>query len=356
MRFHLNEEQVAIQEALSGALADALPREKLHAFLDAEEDFEAESWKALMALGLGGLIVPEEAGGSGLELLDAALAIESAGKGAGPGPLIGHILAGLALKLSNNAAAKERWLPKIASGETVATLALGGEWLPNNWDVEVINGKANGVVRFVQSANAAHLFLVGTSGGGLALVEAGEGASIAPIKSTDRTRRLSSVTFRNANATELFAPGDTSVQRLFDAALVLIAADALGGAQHCLDLSAQYAKEREQFGQPIGRFQALKHQLATMALAVEPARALVWYAAYAFDRNLPDASRTAALAKAHLCDRFVQVTRDAIAAHGGIGYTWEYGLNIWFRRAVFDRAYLGSPSVHRARAADMARW
>ena len=137
---------------------------------------------------------------------------------------------------------------------------------------------------------------------------------------------------------------------------MLVAADALGGAQKVTDMSVAYAKEREQFGQPIGRFQALKHQLAHMALDAEPARALVWYAAYAWDADLPDAPRAAAIAKAHLCDVFVRVARAAVAAHGGIGYTWEYGLNYWFRRAAFDRAWLGSPSEHRARAADLAGW
>ena len=93
-----------------------------------------------------------------------------------------------------------------------------------------------------------------------------------------------------------------------------------------------------------------------MSLDVEPARALVWYAAYAWDAELPDAPRAAAMAKAHLCDVYVRATRAAVAAHGGIGYTWEYGLNYWFRRALFDRAWLGSPSQHRARAADLASW
>ncbi|WP_302480123.1 acyl-CoA dehydrogenase family protein, partial [Sphingomonas bacterium] len=122
------------------------------------------------------------------------------------------------------------------------------------------------------------------------------------------------------------------------------------------DMAVAYAKEREQFGQPIGRFQALKHQLATMALEVEPARALVWYAAYAWDVALPDARRVAAIAKAHLADCFTSVTRAAVVAHGGIGYTWEYDLSIWVRRAFFDRAFLGSPAVHRARAAASANW
>jgi alkylation response protein AidB-like acyl-CoA dehydrogenase len=198
--------------------------------------------------------------------------------------------------------------------------------------------------------------VVGTEGGGLVLVEAGEAVSFEPIKGSDLTRRLWSVRFDSAPASVLAAPGDPAAGRLVDAALVLLAADALGGAEQCLAMTVDHAKTREQFGVVIGQFQALKHQLANMALEIEPARALVWYAAYALQESLPDAPRAAAHAKAHLADRFTSVARAATQAHGGIGYTWEYDLQIWFRRSVFDRAYLGAPSAHRARVAVMAGW
>lgn len=356
MRFHPTEEQLAIQDALKGTLADSFPSERLHKLIDSDEDFDRASWDALMALGLGGLALPENQGGSGLGLLDLAMAIEVLGEGAVAGPVLQHCLVGLAVAMCANQEAKAKWLPVLATGETIATLALGGEWLPESWSVKADGGTLSGIVRFVPGANAAHLFLVGTAGGGLALCELEAGISITAQHSSDHSRKLGSVTFDKAQATMLFEPGDPAVARLFDAGLVLTAADALGGAQHCVDLSVAYAKEREQFGQPIGRFQALKHQLAQMALAVEPSRALMWYAAYAWDARLPDASRAAAIAKAHIADRFVSVARDAVAAHGGIGYTWEYGLVIWFRRSMFDRAYLGSPTLHRARAADLAGW
>ena len=356
MRFHPTEEQLAIQDTLRGALADAFPREKLAALVDAPDDFDRGSWDALMALGLGGLTSTEAQGGSGLGLLDLAMAIEVLGQGAAPGPILQHCLVALALGLSQDEACKARWLPALISGETVATLALGGEWLPQSWTVRHADGRLDGAVRFVPGGNAAHLFLVGVEGGGLALCELEAGMTVVAQHSSDRTRKSAAVSFEGARATQLFAPGDPAVARLFDAALVLTAADALGGAQHCVDLSVAYAKEREQFGQPIGRFQALKHQLAQMALEVEPARALMWYAAYAWDAGLPEASRAAALAKAHIADRFVSVARAAVAAHGGIGYTWEYALVFWFRRSMFDRAYLGRPAVHRARAADLAGW
>ncbi len=355
MRFHQSEEQLAIQDALRGTLADALPAGRLRTLVDDPADFDRPSWDALMALGLGGLALPEEAGGSGLGLVDLAMAIEVLGDGAAAGPIVQHLLTGLAVARSRNEAAAAH-LPGLAAGTTVATMAWGGDWLPESWALTLEDGKVSGSVRFVPGASAAALFLVGTAGGGLALVSGGSQVTVAPMPSADRSRRVSTVTFDRAPAAELFAPGDAGVAGLFDAALVLTAADALGGAQRCLDMSVAYAKEREQFGQPIGRFQALKHQLATMALEVEPARALLWYAAYAQDCSLPDARRAAALAKSHIADRFVSVTRAAIAAHGGIGYSWEYGLNTWFRRALFDRAYLGSPSLHRERAAELAGW
>ena len=351
MRFHLSEEQVVIQDSIKGTLAEAFPMARLHQFADGEADFDAGSWNALMSLGLGGLLVAEDAGGVGLTLVDAALAAEVIGAAAAPGPIIGQLLTALAVARSDNAAAQTH-LGGLMSGKLVATLAFGGDGSPDSWTATPEAGD----VRFVQSAAAANVFLLGTKDGGLSLVEAGPGVSPTPVKSTDRSRRLSSVAFAGARSHELFAPGDPFVGKLVDAALVLLAADALGGAQHCVEISVAYAQERQQFGQPIARFQALKHQLAHMALDVEPARALVWYAAYAHDADLPDASRAAALAKAHLADRYVAVTRAAIAAHGGIGYTWEHGLNYWFRRSVFDRAYLGSPGAHRARAADMAAW
>ncbi|MCW1383661.1 acyl-CoA/acyl-ACP dehydrogenase [Novosphingobium sp. KCTC 2891] len=335
MRFHLTSEQIAIQDAVRGTLRECWGMEQLHALAESDADFDPACWAALMALGVGGLALPEADGGAGLGLLEAALVCEIAGEAAAPGPLIGQILAAIAVSASGNAQTRAL-LPAIAAGERIVALALDHDLVP--------------------CARAADLFLTDDDAGGLRLVEAGEGVGIEPQRSTDRSRPVSRVQFRTAGAHPLFAAGDPMVQRLRDAALVLIAADALGGAQHCTDLSVDYAKTREQFGQPIGRFQGLKHQLAHMTLDVEPARALLWYAAYAWDAGLPDASHAAAVAKAHLCDVYTRSARAAVAAHGGIGYTWEYGLNYWFRRALHDGAWLGSPPLHRARAAELAGW
>ncbi len=334
MRFHLTEEQSAIQDAVRGTLADVWGMDQLHKFADGEADFDPQSWQALMELGIGALALPEADGGAGLGLLDAALVCEVVGEAAAPGPVIGQILAALAVSRTANAEARAL-LPTIASGEAVVALAFGSP--------------------LVACARAASLFLAEGADGAILLIES-EGVSIEAQTATDRSRPVSRVAFGDARAHVLFSGDDPMAARLRDAALVLIAADALGGAQKVTQMSVAYAKEREQFGQPIGRFQGLKHQLAHMALDAEPARALVWYAAYAWDAELPDAPRAAAMAKAHLCDVYTRATRAAVAAHGGIGYTWEYGLNYWFRRSIANRAWLGSPAQHRARAAELAGW
>lgn len=337
MEFHLSSEQVAIQDAVRGTLAESWGVERIHAFADAPEDFHPPSWDALMELGIAAIALDEDRGGAGLGLLDAALVCEVIGEAAAAGPIIGQILTAIAVANSDNPEASE-WLGDIATGRAVATLAIGeGD--------------------MVQSAQAAKLFLADDGEGGLRLVEASDEVDIEPVAPSDRTRKVSRVSFiGECQSHPLFAPHHPMVARIRDAALVLIAADALGGAQWVTDMSVAYAKEREQFGQPVGRFQGLKHQLAEMALDVEPARALVWYAAYAWDAELEDAPRVAAIAKAHLCEVYTRATRAAIAAHGGIGYTWEYGLNYWFRRSLYDRAWLGRPAEHRARAADLAGW
>ena len=333
MRFHLSAEQHAIQDAVRRALADCWAIDRLHDFAEGRDDFDRQSWEALMALGIGGLALPEAEGGAGLGLLEAALVCEITGEAAAPGPIIAQMLGAIAVAACDNPAALAL-LPAIASGEKVVTLVTA-------------DGLATG-------ATAAALFLL-LDDRGVRLVEAGDGVSAQPARSTDRSRPLSRVEVAQQGHV-LFGPGDPMAARLHDAALILIAADSLGGAARVTTMSVDYARQREQFGQPIGRFQGLKHQLAHMALEVEPARALVWYAAYAWDAHLPDSARAAAIAKAHLCDVFTRTARAAVAAHGGIGYTWEYGLHYWLRRAIANAAMLGSPADHRRRAAELADW
>ncbi len=360
MNFDLSEEQRLLESTLDGLLEKEFPIASVREFYEGDADLEPGLWKALAELGLLGLQLPEAYGGAGLGLLDLQCVAERLGYHATPGPFLGHALAGLALSLAGSEPQKERWLPRLASGEVLASIAFAehGEcWQPEQWRLAPgADDTLTGSKLHAPGGQSAQLLVVGTRGGRLGLVDVGEGHVTAhATQDLDRTRRVASVDFSGARFDPL-PEGVARAARVRDAALVLLAADAVGGAQRCVELSVAYAKQREQFGRVIGSFQALKHQLANLALDTEPCRPLAWYAAYAWDHGQEDAPRAAAHAKSHITDRFLQVARGTVEAHGGIGYTWESEVHYWLKRAVFDRTFLGSPRVHRMRAADLAGW
>ena len=358
MNFDLSEEQEMLQETVKQFLENECPATTLREIFDGDAGFAEGLWKGMAEMGIAGLHLPEEFGGAGLEILDLAVVSEALGYMAAPGPFLGHALAGLAIATGASDAQKKEWLPKLATGDAVGTVALaeeGGGWLPDQWTLpagEELTGTKNHVI----FGNHADVIVVGVAGGGLALVEKGaSGLEIKDIEGADRTRRLTQLTFAGTPAQTL-PEGAAAAIQVRDVALVLLAADAFGGASRLVEMSVEYAKTREQFGVTIGHFQALKHQLANMAVEVEPSRGLYWYAAHAMDHVQDESERTAAVAKAHITDRYMQVARDAVEAHGGIGFTWECDVQIWFKRAMFDRAYMGNPAVHRERAAQLAGW
>jgi len=363
VNFGLSDEQELLQETVRRFLEERWPTTKLRALFDGDSGHDADLWRGMAELGLLGLLVEEKAGGAGLELLDLALVAEVLGRFAAPGPFLGHCLATLALSLAGSEAQKDRWLPRLSSGEVIATVALsepGGGWEPADWSATLVPAGAglriSGEKLHVPGAELADLFVVGVAGGGLALVErTAESVRTGAADGVDRTRRVGRVAFEGA-AANLLPGGNEAAPRILDAGLVLLAADAFGGASRCVELSVEYAKTRVQFGVTIGHFQAVKHQLANMAVEIEPARSLYWYAAHAFDHLPAESRRHAALAKAHLSDRFMQIARDTVEVHGGIGFTWECDVQIWYKRAMFDRAFLGTPAVHRERAARLAGW
>ena len=353
MNFLLSPEQIEFQSTVQRFLDDLCPPTRLHELFDRGE-YDAELWRAMCELGLAGIALPEAFGGAGMEMIDLALVAETLGSRAAPGPFLTHVLAGLAIDWAGSEAQKSRWLPALASGECLASVAFATEagWQPEQWGLREEGVRLSGSMRHVPFAADADLLVVGLSGGGLALVERGAaGLAVAAENAVDRTRPLATVSFADTPAEHLEGEGIAIARRLRDAALVLLSADAFGGASRCVEMAVDYAKIREQFGQPIGQFQAIKHQLANMAVEVEPARGLYWYAAHAFDHVPADAERFAALAKAHLADRFLQAARDTVEVHGGIGYTWECDVQIYLKRAMFDFAFMGNSSVHRARLA-----
>jgi alkylation response protein AidB-like acyl-CoA dehydrogenase len=364
MNFLLSPEQLEIQTTIDRYLAAECPPTRLHALFDApgiDGGHDCALWSGLIDLGVTAVALPEQYGGLGMELIDLALVAEVLGSHATPTPFLGHVLASLAILLAGSDEQKERWLPGLADGSIGATVAFGesgaaGEcWQPEGWGIapgETISGSK----QFVPHALQAALIVVGLEGGRIGVVEAAApGLVITPQDTSDRTRPCSTLDFAGTPV-ELLAGGLDAALRLRDAALVLLAADAFGGASRCVSMAVEYAKLRRQFGVPIGQFQALKHQLADIAVDIEPARGLYWYAAHAFD-HLPERSaQSAAQAKAHLSDRYLHVARRTVEAHGGIGYTWEFDVQIYLKRAMFNYAWLGAPQEHRARAATLAGW
>lgn len=355
MKFDLSDQQRDFQTSVSDFLIDACPKTRaLAAHENEAADFEI--WRGLMELGIGAVCVPERFNGLGLGLLDLAILAETIGRAAVPGPFIEHALATLAVSLGGDDVQKRNYLPRLASGEMRGTVALpgpNGKWTPDVWEGDA-RDNYSGQKQFILHAEGADVIVVGLAGGRLAIIVGDDpGLSLHPVCSTDGGKRLFHAEFKNTKVELLALPVG---QRVFDAGLVLLAADAFGGASQSVDMAVEYAKEREQFGQVIGAFQSMKHQLADMAVAIEPSIGLYWYAAHTFDAEPEVASETAALAKAHITEIYPNITRRMIEAHGGIGYTWEYGAHVWLKRALFNQAYLGTPRVHRARIAAMAGW
>ncbi|HYD46973.1 MAG TPA: acyl-CoA dehydrogenase family protein [Terriglobales bacterium] len=362
MNFGLTEDQEILKATVKRFLDEQCPTTRVRAVMESSDGHDAELWRGLAELGVTGLQVPAVYGGSGLELLDLGLVAEELGHAATPGPFLNHSLAALALLEGGDAAQREQWLPRLASGEVIGTVALGedgSQWDPRAWQTTGSSGRLNGRKPLVPYAGLADLIVVAArdeAGPALWMVDKGAaGMEITPLRVVDMTRHLAAVTFRDTPAVRLNGPAD-ALQRILDAGCVLLAADAFGGARRCLEMATEYALTREQFGQVIGAFQAVKHQLADMATELEPSLALWWYAAHAFDRIRDQSERHAALAKAHLSDVFDSIARHATELHGGIGFTWEFDLHLWFRRSVFDRGFLGDAAYHRRRAADLAGW
>jgi alkylation response protein AidB-like acyl-CoA dehydrogenase len=362
MNFGLSQDQVLLRDTIHRFLDEQCPTSRVRQVMDGPSGHDAELWTALVDLGVTGLYVPAEHDGAGLELLDLALAAEEIGYNATPGPFLGNALAQIALVEGGGDALRKQWLPKLVDGSRIGTFALGepdGQWDPAKIATRAEGGKLTGTKALVPYGALADLLVIAArdqDGPGLWLVEKGAaGLETKDYVGNDLTRRLSVVRLKDTPGVKLPA-GGTAVARVRDAGCVLVAADAYGGCRRMLDMATAYSKQREQFGQPIGAFQAVKHQLANLACELEPALSLWWYAAHAFDRIQEESAHRAALAKALLTDTYDRFARDTTELHGGIGFTWEFDLHLWFRRAMFDRGFLGDAIDQRARAADLAGW
>ena len=355
MEFALSQDQRQFQQSLTRALERLSPLERVRRFAEEREPVARDIWRGLADLGAAAVLIPDEYGGLGLTLLDAALIAEALGRFAAPAPFLGSaVLAPLALAHGSDEQ-QGRWLAKLAAGEAIAGVAIA-EAVTGARDgagVTASGGRLTGKTLFVIDAAEADVFIVADTAGVLHLVDGGAaGLTRITLTSIDLTRRLGELRFENTPAEPLDAQLG-GLQRLRDAAWVMLAADTLGACDAMLDRAVDYAGERQQFGRVIGSFQAVKHMCAEMAAEIEPARSLVWYAAYALSEGLDDGPLAAAHAKAHLSEIGRFVARTSTEVHGGMGITDLLGLHYWFKRVGLDRQLLGGPERVRHLAAVM---
>jgi len=361
MYFDLTDEQQAIKSTAHDFLASRFKSERIREIAASEDGFDAGGWKEMAELGWAGLALPEEWGGQGLGAVELAVLFEEMGYALAPSPLLSNTIAGLAIAAGGSDEQRERYLRPLAEGELRGTPALvdaRGPAEPMRFamaaeasgDGIVLNGEKT----LVLDAGAADFFLVATEGGRRHLVDKdAEGVTVTSEVSIDPTRRLFSISFQGVRvAPEATLPGAAADYKpVFLRACVAIAAESTGVAQRALEMSVEYAKDRQQFGRPIGAYQAVSHRCAQMLLETENSRSAVYGAAWAADAEPESLPLAASMAKAYASDAGWRVPDAAIQVHGGIGFTWEHDLHFFLKRGRANAASFGDAKWHREQVA-----
>ena len=345
-------------------LESEFPVSRVRALADDRGSLDRELWRRGAELGWTAMLIPEELGGGAISaepVVDLTIVAEEMGRLVQPWPLLSTNVVAAALAASGSDE-HAKVLSGIASGDTLATLALVDEDGWRGADVTLAVDRSDGAYRlngskvWVDDADAAdHLLVVGRDGGRLLqlLVPTGvPGVTVEPMAGLDFARRRCRVTFDDVEvpATALVVDGDDAVASIewqLQLAFVLQCAESVGGAQRVCELTFQYAKDRYAFGRPIGSFQAVKHLCAGMLVLLEGSKAATAAAAAALQAGAPDAAALASIASAHVGEAFSKIARDAVQVHGGIGYTWEHDAHLFLRRAKANELLLGDPAWHR---------
>jgi alkylation response protein AidB-like acyl-CoA dehydrogenase len=362
MDFALSEEQRLLAASVAGTFEQRLPMARVREIAADESGFDADLWRTSVELGLPAMLVEERFGGGGLGMLDAMVVASGIGHAAAPLPFLGpSVLAPVLVQAAGSDAQAERLLAPLAGGEGRLAVALTETFRPSpESGLEASDTALAGRALFVPDAAMASAFLVAIDASSVAVVAAdAPGLTVTDLPTVDRTRRFAELTFDDTPVLEwLGKRGEASkgIERAIAAGRIAVAADILGCADRALAMAVAYAGERKQFGRVIGSFQAVKHMCAEMAAAIEPARSLLWYAAHAFDRVPSDSLVMADHAKALLSEVGRRVAKVSTEVHGGVGFTEEYDLHLWFKRLEVNRQLLGGPSVVRAHAAALANW
>jgi alkylation response protein AidB-like acyl-CoA dehydrogenase len=362
MYFDLTDEQQAIKSTAHDFLASRFKSERLREIAASDDGFDAAGWTEMAELGWTGLAVPEEWGGQGLGIVELAVLFEEMGYALAPSPLFSNTIAGLALTLCGSDDLRERYLRPLAAGELRGTPALwdaGSPAAPGGFTMEA-KADGGGVVLdgekiLVPDAASADFFLVATSDGKRHLVErAADGVTVTAEPSIDPTRRFSSVRFDGVRvaAADTLPGAEGDYYPVFFRLCVALAAESTGIAQRTMEMAVEYAKDRQQFGRPIGAYQAVSHRCAQMLLETENARSAVYGAAWAADAEPESLPLAASTAKAYASDAGWRVPDASIQVHGGIGFTWEHDLHFFLKRGRSNAAIFGDAKWHRERVAD----
>ena len=374
MNFGLSEEQEEFQSTLRRFFEERCTLLDVRRTCESQYGYDSSLWKQMgEELGLQGVAIDETFGGQGFRAIELALVCEELGRALVPTPFFASVcLASEVLKQVATEEEKRKYLPAIANTEQVATLAFLEDslrWDSNGVRIEVnvnedketaISGKKHHVL----NANDASLILVvarlkgttGNDGVSLFAIETDQpGTSILTRESLDLTRSQAEVQFDAARATPLGKTGEAwpGIQKALLRADINLAAEALGGAQRCLELAVEYAKVRRQFSRPIGSFQAIKHKCAEVLLEIETARSALYYAAWAASENHDELATATHMAKSLCCEAYQRASTENIQIHGGIGFTWENDAHLYFRRARAIEATLASPQAHRSALAEI---
>ena len=358
MEFALSENQRMLQDSVNGYLETASPLDAVRLAADGDAGVTATITDGLAELGVNQILVPEDNDGLGLGLLDAALVQEALGASVAPARFVAQAVSIIGLKTDANSAQQSEWLSKAATGDVKFGLAISEQTgAREDAGVEAASGKLTGKSLFaLETATATHILVADKQGGLHIVARDADGLNRTSLATIDRTRDYAELTFSNTPALALAGDTQSALANMIQAGRILIAADSLGAASSMLAKAVDYAKERKQFNRVIGSFQAVKHMCAEMAAHLEPARALVWHAAHAFDQGDEDAALMACLVKSHMAEIGTFIARTSTEVYGGMGFTDLVGLHYWFKRIGANRQLLGSPERVREDAAKLQGW
>jgi len=363
MFFGLSPEQQDYQRALRDFFRSSSTSQDVRRLTGDERGYDETAWRRMAGdLGVQGLDIPEQYGGSGASFIELAIALEEAGYALGGGPLFASsVLASTCLQQSEDTRAMAEHLPGIASGQKIATLAVADD--NGAWDPAAFYGlKARHDGRdYVLSGTKSYVFDAHVADVILVTAQTEDGPAIFAVNSPaaglrqtrlpllDQTRRMSRLEFSGVPGHPVGAPGAAGrvVTRTLLTAAVALGAEQVGGIRRCLEMAVEYAKIRVQFNRPIGGFQAVKHMCADMYTLMETARSAVLYAAWCVANDTSDLAAAAHLTKAYCSEAYYKAAADNIQLHGGIGFTWEHDCHLFFKRATASLQYLGSAQFHR---------